>query len=193
MKSGRHTFQFNGSFEMHRGGVLESPSVVYETWGELTPARDNAIMIFTGLSPSAHATSSPNDPAPGWWEEVVGPSRPIDTRRYFVICMNSLGSCFGSTGPASVSPVTGEPYGLGFPVLSLEDIAEMGHQVLESLGIDRVAGVVGPSMGGMTAQAYAAMYPGTYERLLLISTGPRALAVLDRAAVYAAGNDPQGP
>ncbi len=160
---------------MRRGGVLESPSVVYETWGELSPKADNAIMIFTGLSPSAHATSSPVDPAPGWWEEMVGPSRPIDTRRYFVICMNSLGSCFGSTGPATISPATGEPYGLGFPVLALEDIAMMGHALLESVGIKRLAGLVGPSMGGMTSLAFAAMYPGTYERLLLISTGPRAL------------------
>jgi len=175
VKFSRNTFTYDGSFEMHRGGVLESPSVVYETWGELSADADNAVLIFTGLSPSAHATSAPEDPAPGWWEEMVGPSRPIDTRRYFVICMNSLGSCFGSTGPASVSPATGEPYGLGFPVLALEDIAEMGHQVLEDIGIARVATIVGPSMGGMTAQAYAAMYPGTYERLLLISTGPRAL------------------
>jgi len=159
---------------MHRGGVLESPSVVYETWGELSPEGDNAVMIFTGLSPSAHATSSPLDPAPGWWEEMVGPSRPIDTRRYYVICVNSLGSCFGSTGPASISPATGEPYRLGFPVLSLEDIAAMGHHVLTDIGVERLAGLVGPSMGGMTAQAYAAMYPGTYERILLISTASRA-------------------
>jgi homoserine O-acetyltransferase len=159
---------------MHRGGVLESPSVVYETWGELSPEGDNAVMIFTGLSPSAHATSSPLDPAPGWWEEMVGPSRPIDTRRYYVICVNSLGSCFGSTGPASISPATGEPYRLGFPVLSLEDIAAMGQHVLRDIGVERLAALVGPSMGGMTAQAYAAMYPGTYERILLISTASRA-------------------
>ncbi len=159
---------------MHRGGVLESPSVVYETWGELSAEADNAVMIFTGLSPSAHATSSPLDPAPGWWEEMVGPSRPIDTRRYYVICVNSLGSCFGSTGPASISPATGEPYRLGFPVLSLEDIATMGRHVLLDIGVKRLAGLVGPSMGGMTAQAYAAMYPGTYERILLMSTAPRA-------------------
>lgn len=159
---------------MHRGGVLESPSVVYETWGELSPEADNAVMIFTGLSPSAHATSSPLDPAPGWWEEMVGPSRPIDTRCYYVICVNSLGSCFGSTGPASISPATGEPYRLGFPVLSLEDIATMGRHVLLDIGVKRLAGLVGPSMGGMTAQAYAAMYPGTYERILLMSTASRA-------------------
>lgn len=175
MKSSRNTYTYPGSFDMRRGGVLESPSVVYETWGELSADGDNAVLIFTGLSPSAHATSSPDDPAPGWWEEMVGPSRPIDTRRYFVICVNSLGSCFGSTGPASISPATGEPYRLGFPVLALEDIAQMGRHVVQDLGIEKLAGVVGPSMGGMTAQAYAAMFPGTYARLLLISTAARAL------------------
>ena len=81
MKFSRNTYTYPGSFDMHRGGVLDSPSVVYETWGELSPEADNAVLIFTGLSPSAHATSAPEDPAPGWWEEMVGPSRPIDTRR----------------------------------------------------------------------------------------------------------------
>ena len=95
---------------MHRGGVLSGPTIAYETWGEPNRARDNAVLIFTGLSPSAHAASSPEDPAPGWWEEVIGPGRPIDTRRFYVICVNSLGSCFGSTGPASTNPETGEIY-----------------------------------------------------------------------------------
>lgn len=160
---------------MRRGGVLESPRVAYETWGELSAARDNAIVIFTGLSPSAHASSSPEDPAPGWWEEMVGPSRPIDTRRFFVICINSLGSCFGSTGPASANPASGEPYRLDFPVLMLEDVASLGREVILSLNVERLYALIGPSMGGMTAQAYGAMYPGTYERLLLISSGPRSM------------------
>jgi homoserine O-acetyltransferase len=171
----RQHFDYPGTFEMRRGGKLESPRVAYETWGELAPERDNAIVIFTGLSPSAHASSSPEDKAPGWWEEMVGPSRPIDTRRFYVICINSLGSCFGSTGPASVDPASGEPYRLNFPVLTLEDIASLGHEVVNNLGIERLFAIVGPSMGGMTAQAYAAMFPGSYERLLLISTGARAL------------------
>jgi homoserine O-acetyltransferase len=176
VSAARQYFDFPGTFEMRRGGTLEQPRVAYETWGELTAARDNAIMIFTGLSPSAHASSSAADKAPGWWEEMVGPSRPIDTRKYFVVCINSLGSCFGSTGPASINPVTNEPYRLDFPVLTLEDVASLGHEVIRSLGIERLFALVGPSMGGMTAQAYAAMFPDTYERLLLISTGARSLA-----------------
>jgi len=89
-----------GEFPMFRGGTILSPTIAYETWGQLNRARDNAILIFTGLSPSAHAASSTADAAPGWWEEIIGPGRPIDTKRYFVVCVNSLGSCFGSTGPA---------------------------------------------------------------------------------------------
>ncbi len=160
---------------MRRGGVLEQPLIAYETWGRLNAARDNAVLIFTGLSPSAHAASSPADLAPGWWEEIVGPSRPIDTRRFHVICVNSLGSCFGSTGPASPDPATGEPYRLDFPVLTLEDVAAAGRLLLGHLGIDVLHTLVGPSMGGMTSLAYAAQFPGKARRLLLVSCSARAL------------------
>ncbi|MDE0063553.1 MAG: homoserine O-acetyltransferase, partial [Gammaproteobacteria bacterium] len=104
-------------------GVLESPVIAYETLGNLSAAKDNAVLVFTGLSPSAHIASSPADPTTGWWEDMVGPDKPIDTDRYFVVCVNSLGSCFGSTGPASLDPVTGDYYRLDFPVLCVEDIA----------------------------------------------------------------------
>jgi homoserine O-acetyltransferase len=171
----RKFFQVPGSFEMRRGGSLERPVIAYETWGGLNSRRDNAILIFTGLSPSAHASSSPADPAPGWWEEIVGPSRPIDTRRYFVVCVNSLGSCFGSTGPASVDPRTGEPYRLGFPVLTIEDVAQAGRLLTRHLGIDVLHTLVGPSMGGMTALGYAVMYPEAVRRIMLISCGARSL------------------
>ena len=87
----------NCAFEMRRGR-LQSPTFAYETWGELNATRDNAVLLFTGLSPSAHAASSPEDPSTGWWEDMLGPGKPIDSNRYFVICVNSLGSCFGSTG-----------------------------------------------------------------------------------------------
>jgi homoserine O-acetyltransferase len=175
MSGARQTLEIPGSFDMRRGGTLERPVIAYETWGRLNAARDNAVLIFTGLSPSAHASSSPADPAPGWWEEMVGPSRPIDTRRHFVVCVNSLGSCFGSTGPASTDPRTGQRYGLRFPVLSLEDVAAAGRLVVEHLGIDVLHTLVGPSMGGLTALGYAAQFPGKARRLLLISCGPRSL------------------
>ncbi|MEQ9561257.1 MAG: homoserine O-acetyltransferase, partial [Woeseiaceae bacterium] len=96
--------QVDGRFRMHRGGWLDSPVIAYETWGTLRGKGDNAIMLFTGLSPSAHAASCAENPAAGWWEEMIGSGLPLDTDHYFVICVNSLGSCFGSTGPASIDP-----------------------------------------------------------------------------------------
>ena len=161
---------------MHRGGSIASPTVAYETWGELNDARDNGVLIFTGLSPSAHAASSPEDPAPGWWEDLIGPGRAIDTRRYFVICANSLGSCFGSTGPASPNPESGELYRATFPVLSLEDVARGGREVVRSLGIEKLHATLGPSMGGMTALAFEILFPGLSDGLVVISSGSRSLA-----------------
>lgn len=174
MSRARRIETFDRTFEMHRGGELPQLEVAYESWGRLDAERSNAVLIFTGLSPSAHAASSNADPSPGWWEEVVGPGRSIDTRRYFVICVNSLGSCYGSTGPASRDPATGRRYGMDFPVLAIEDIATAGRWLVERLGIERLHTVVGPSMGGMSALAYAMMYPEGLRRLMLISSAARA-------------------
>ena len=96
-------------FRLFRGGVLPEIDVAYECWGQLSPRHDNAVLLFTGLSPSAHAASSPEDTTPGWWEYMIGPGKALDTEKFFVICVNSLGSCFGSTGPASTNPITGKP------------------------------------------------------------------------------------
>lgn len=175
MTAARRLYQHPGRFEMHRGGALDRPVIAYETWGQLDAEAGNAVLIFTGMSPSAHATSCPADPSSGWWEEIVGPSRPIDTRRFFVICVNSLGSCFGSTGPSSIDPATGAPYGVSFPVLSLEDVANAGKRVLDHLGIGQLHTLVGPSMGGMTALALTLQYPDIARNLVLISTATRSL------------------
>lgn len=181
-------------FPMWRGGVLQGARVAFETWGTLNAARDNAILIFTGLSPSAHAAASPQDPRDGWWEGMIGPGRAIDTRRYFVICVNSLGSFFGSTGPASTDPATGKPYRLSFPDLSVEDIARGGHEVALSLGIEQLDTVMGPSLGGMTVLAYMAQFPGAARRLISISgtaaASPFAIALrsIQREAILL---DPQ--
>jgi homoserine O-acetyltransferase len=154
---------------MHRGGVLHGASIAYETWGHLNAARDNALLLFTGLSPSAHAASSAADPADGWWQRMLGPGLAVDTDQHFVICVNSLGSCFGSTGPASLDPATGTPYRLGFPDLSVEDIARAGHETVRHLGIERLDTVMGASLGGMVVLAYAALFPGAAHRLVSIS------------------------
>jgi homoserine O-acetyltransferase/O-succinyltransferase len=156
-------------FPMWRGGQLHAARVSYETWGKLSDARDNAILLFTGLSPSAHAASSLEDPSEGWWEGMVGPGLAIDSNRYFVVCVNSLGSCFGSTGPASTNPATGAAYRLAFPDLSVEDIARAGYETLRSLKIERANTVIGPSLGGMVVLAYAAQFPGATRRLVSIS------------------------
>ena len=167
--------QVEGRFRMHRGGYLESPVIAYETWGKLSPERDNAIIIFTGLSPSAHAASSPQNPSAGWWEDMIGSGLPLDSDRFFIICINSLGSCFGSTGPASDDPATGEPYRTSFPVLTLEDVAEGGYEVVRALGLEKVHTTIGCSMGGMTALAFCVRHPELGGRLISISSATRAL------------------
>ena len=161
-------------FPMWRGGELHGARIAYETWGELNAARDNALLLFTGLSPSAHAASSNADPSDGWWQRMLGPGLAIDTDQYFVICVNSLGSCFGSTGPSSDDPATGKPYRLRFPDLSVEDIARAGYDTVRSLGIERLSAVAGPSLGGMVVLAFVAQFPGATRRLISISGTPAA-------------------
>ena len=169
------TVTLEGRFRMHRGGQLQSPTLAYETWGELSEARDNGILIFSGLSPSAHASSSAEDPSDGWWEDMIGPGLPLDSDRYFIICVNSLGSCFGSTGPASADPETGEVYRLTFPTLTLEDVAEAAFGVVQHLGIDELHTVIGCSMGGMSGLAYCVRHPQAVRRFISISSATRAL------------------
>ena len=155
-------------------GELISPTVAYETWGALSSDHSNCILIFTGLSPSAHACSSKEDPSTGWWEDMVGPNKPINTNEYFVICINSLGSCFGSTSPISINPETDEPYRLSFPVLSVEDIANAANELLKVLDISVLHAVIGPSMGGMSALSFCQLHPGKTKRLISISSAARS-------------------
>jgi len=165
----RRYARLSDPFPMWRGGVLHGAQVAYETWGELNAARSNAVLLFTGLSPSAHAKSSVEDTSEGWWEAMIGPGGFIDTNRYFVVCVNSLGSCFGSTGPASDSPITGAPYRMSFPDLSVEDIARGGFETLRSLGIERADTIIGPSLGGMSVLAFIGQFAGAARRVVSIS------------------------
>ena len=174
MTAARKVLTLDKPLPMRRGGALHGAQIAYETWGELNAARDNAVMIFTGLSPSAHAASSVDDQSPGWWEDMVGPGRPIDSDRFYVICVNSLGSVFGSTNPTSINPQTGEPYRLTFPILTIEDIARGGYEVMRGLGIEQLASVVGPSLGGMTVLAFAALFPQAARSLISISAAARS-------------------
>jgi homoserine O-acetyltransferase len=179
---------------LYRGGSIAKPVVAYESWGRRSAADDNTVLLFTGLSPSAHAASSALDPAEGWWESMIGEDRPIDTRRWHVLCVNSLGSPFGSSSPVSIDPASGRPYGTSFPELCVEDIASAAREALRALGIARVACVVGPSLGGMTVLAYCVRYPDEVDTLISISGAVSAsaqaiaLRALQREIVR---NDPQ--
>lgn len=160
---------------MKRGGTLRGACLAYETWGTLNAARDNAILILTGLSPSAHAASNAGNLEAGWWEAMLGAGKPVDIARWFVICVNSLGSCKGSTGPASTMPGSDRPYRLEFPELSIEDIADTAHALVAGLGIRQLACVIGCSMGGMAALAYALRHPGSVRTQINISGAAQSL------------------
>lgn len=164
-----------GGMPMWRGGRLPEVTLAYESWGELNAAANNAILIFTGLSPSAHAASSTEDPSPGWWEYMIGSGKAIDTDRFFVVCANSLGGCYGSTGPGSIDPETGQSYGADFPDVTVEDIASSGYYLMRELGVEKLHAAVGSSMGGMSSIAYAMKYPGEIAYLVSISAATQAL------------------
>ncbi|MBH44276.1 MAG: homoserine O-acetyltransferase [Gammaproteobacteria bacterium] len=163
------------NFQMKRGGVLATLDVAYETWGKLNDTKSNVCVIFTGLSANTHITSSDKDSTPGWWDGMVGPKKAIDTGKYYVICINSLGSCYGSTSPVSINQKTSKPYRLTFPELSMEDMANASNLLIQKLGIKKINLLIGPSMGGMKALAYSVMFKGTVENIILISTSTQAL------------------
>ena len=165
----------SGGMPLWRGECLPEVTLAYESWGELNADASNAIMIFTGLSPSAHAASSAADPSPGWWEYMIGPGKAIDTERFFVVCANSLGGCYGSTGPGSINPATGKAYGGDFPDITVEDIASSGYYLMRELGVKKLHAAVGSSMGGMSSIAYAMQYPGEISYLISISAAAQAL------------------
>ncbi|MEO7198602.1 MAG: homoserine O-acetyltransferase [Dokdonella sp.] len=170
----RQYFSLSSPFRMKRGGELLAAQLAYETWGELNAARDNAILILPGLSPSAHAASNAADPSDGWWQDMLGPGKYIDTDRWFVICANTLGSCKGSTGAASVNPASGDLYRLDYPELTLEDGARAAHELIQHLGIRQLECLVGNSMGGMAALAYLLLFPQSARTHISISTAAQA-------------------
>ena len=183
-----------GEFHLRRGGRLPQVTLAYETWGNLSYNRDNVVLLFGGLSASAHACSSPKDPTHGWWEHMIGPNAPLDTKRFHIICVNSLGSCFGSTSPSSSTPEDGKPYATRFPALTIEDIAKAAHHLIHDLGTDHLLAVVGGSLGGMSALAYTLQYPKEVDALVCLSAAtqatPAGIAIrsLQREIIT---NDPQ--
>ena len=170
-----------GAFQTESGRAIESPVTAYETWGTLVDGGANAVLLTTGLSPSAHAASHGPEDEPGWWEDMVGPGKALDTDRWFVVCCNVLGGCHGSTGPSSIDPATNESYALDFPMVTLRDMVRLQRALLEHLGVDRHHAVIGSSMGGMLALEYATLFADKVERLVAISasgmTHPFAIAL----------------
>jgi len=176
MFNASHIMRVADRFALKRGGELAEVQLAYETWGQRNASDTNTILLFGGLSPSAHVCTSEEDPSPGWWEWMVGVGKPLDTDAYHVICVNPLGSCFGSTSPASINPATGKPYGPDFPELSIEDMARSARALVNLLGIQKLHTVMGVSLGGMTALAYAIEFADEVEQLVSVSSAMRAEA-----------------
>jgi homoserine O-acetyltransferase len=159
--------------ELEQGGRLATVDVVFETYGQLSPQRDNAVLVCHALSGDSHvARHDENDP-PGWWEILVGPGKPIDTDRYFVICPNILGGCRGTTGPNSINPETGSPYAADFPVITVGDMVEVQRRLVDRLGIERLLAVVGGSLGGHMVLAWATRHPQRLAGAVALATSPR--------------------
>ncbi|HTN30735.1 MAG TPA: homoserine O-acetyltransferase [Pseudomonas sp.] len=160
------------------GRELADYQLVYETYGELNAARNNAVLICHALSGHHHAAGyhSPDDRKPGWWESAIGPGKPIDTNRFFVVSLNNLGGCNGSTGPTSQNPASGKPFGADFPVMTVEDWVHSQARLADQLGIEQWAAVVGGSLGGMQALQWAISYPERVRHCLCIASAPRLSA-----------------
>jgi homoserine O-acetyltransferase len=162
------------NFELACGQTLPALEVAYETYGELNSEKSNALLVTHGFTSSHHAAGPPTpDRRKGWWSEVIGPDKIFDTKRYFVISPNALGSCYGSTGPASANPKTGRPYGPAFPEVGFEDIVRSQHLMLRSLGIEKLVAVAGPSIGGFQAFQWAVTFPEFMAGVIAMDTASR--------------------
>ena len=169
---------FEEPLALASGAQLAGYDLRYETYGTLDAARSNAVLVCHALNASHHVAGIYADQprSTGWWDNMVGPGKPIDTRRFFVIGVNNPGSCFGSTGPMSVNPQTGEPYGSAFPVVTVEDWVNAQARLCDALGIARLAAVVGGSLGGMQALSWAIQYPQRIGHCVAIATTPKLSA-----------------
>lgn len=186
------------------GGVLPGVTLAYETWGELNADRSNAIFLFHALSGSHHAAGyNPGIPGidglwqpelhDGWWEAMIGPGKAIDSSKYFIICANYLGGCYGSTGPSSINPATGKAWGASFPAVTAADQVEVFAHLMDHLGIDVLHAVVGPSVGGLVALTFATRFAERVKNVIAIASGFKT-TVLNRLILFeqilAIENDP---
>ncbi|HLA86081.1 MAG TPA: homoserine O-acetyltransferase [Thermoguttaceae bacterium] len=153
------TARFDQPFDLERGGCLPGVTIAYETYGQLSPARDNAVLLCHALSGDSHVARHDDQDDPGWWDIMVGPGKPIDTDRYFVVCPNILGGCRGTTGPNSLNPATGRPYGGDFPAITVGDMVRVQCLLIDHLQIERLLAVVGGSLGGNMTLDWAVRFP----------------------------------
>jgi homoserine O-acetyltransferase len=169
---------FAEPLRLQSGAQLADYTLMYETYGTLNAARSNAVLVCHALNASHHVAGTyDGDPkSAGWWDNMVGPGKPLDTDRYFVIGVNNLGSCFGSTGPMHVNPATGKPYGAAFPLVTVEDWVAAQARLADRLGIEQFAAVMGGSLGGMQALAWSIMYPQRLRHCMVIASTPKLSA-----------------
>jgi homoserine O-acetyltransferase len=185
-----------GSFEPELGGYLEEVTLAYETWGELDPSGENAILIVHALTGDSHCAGGISEAYKrgGWWDEMVGPGRLVDTDEHFVVCSNVLGGCSGSTGPASVDPATDIQYGMRFPIVTISDIVRAQKRLLDDLGVRKLEVVIGGSIGGQQALEWALKFPDFVEKAVPVAAtgalGPQGLGMseIGRRAIMADPN-----
>jgi homoserine O-acetyltransferase len=190
------TFAEDKPMPLDSGETLGPITLAYETYGRLNKDHSNAILILHALSGDAHVAGyhSPQDKQPGWWDDCVGPGKAFDTDKYFVICSNVIGGCQGSTGPGSVNPQTGRPYGLSFPVVTIGDMVRAQNRLIDALGIEKLLAVAGGSMGGMQVLQWAASYPERVLAAIPIAATARhspmliAFSEVGRQAIFADPN-----
>ena len=182
-----------GSFEPELGGYLEEVTLAYETWGELDPSGENAVLVVHALTGDSHCAGGISEAyrRGGWWDEVVGPGRLVDTDEHFVVCSNVLGGCSGSTGPVSIDPETDRPYGMRFPIITIRDIVRAQKRLLDDLGVRKLEVVIGGSIGGQQALEWAVEFPEFVERAVPVAAtgalGPQGLGMseIGRRAIMA--------
>ncbi len=168
---------------LENGARLGPVTVAYETWGKLSASRDNAVLVTHAFSGDSHAAGyypgEPPEAKPGWWDSMIGPGKGLDTDKYFVICANILGGCMGTTGPSSINPATGKPYGLSFPMMTVGDMIEVQKKLLDHLDIASLHSVIGGSVGGMQVLEWCVRYPAMVRSAIPIATTMRhsALAI----------------
>jgi homoserine O-acetyltransferase len=189
------TLHFAAPLTLESGSVLPKYDLVIETYGTLNANKDNAVLICHALSGNHHAAGyhSMDDRKPGWWDTSIGPGKAIDTNRFFVVCLNNLGGCDGSTGPTTPHPETGKPYGPDFPIVTVKDWVESQARLADHLGIHQWAAVVGGSLGGMQVMQWSIAYPNRIRHAVVIAAAPRLTAqniAFNEVARQAITNDP---